>query len=59
MLGTTEQLNTEAQLAFIAEDAHSKDGSSKNGTDNSLEERETSASSKFALRNPSIQNGNT
>jgi len=57
MSGIAKQSNTEArQLAFTAEETHNKGSASKKyGTEDSLEEREKSAASKFALRNLSVQ----
>eukprot|EP00957_Ditylum_brightwellii_P193594 14741935-Ditylum_brightwellii.AAC.1 len=59
MSGIAKQSNTEAhQLVFTAEETHSKGSASKKyGTEDSLKEREKSAASKFALRNPSVQKG--
>eukprot|EP00957_Ditylum_brightwellii_P022719 1713977-Ditylum_brightwellii.AAC.1 len=54
MSSTAKQPNTEArQLAFTAKENHLKGSTSKD----TLEEREISSASKFALRNLSVQKG--
>eukprot|EP00957_Ditylum_brightwellii_P097552 7429737-Ditylum_brightwellii.AAC.1 len=54
MPGIAKQSNTEArQLAFTAEETHNKCSASRD----SVEEREKSSASKFAMRKLSIQKG--
>eukprot|EP00957_Ditylum_brightwellii_P127258 9702995-Ditylum_brightwellii.AAC.1 len=59
MSESATQSNTETrQLAFTAEETHSKGSTSKKySMEDSLEEREKTAASKFALRNLSVQKG--